>query len=70
MSLQEVIQEVEQLSPAERAKLVQYLEERARGNAQDRMAHLEAAMSRMDEGKGVPLEKVKALHAAMVDLGL
>jgi hypothetical protein len=70
MSLNEVIQDVEQLTPADRAKLAEYLQERARRNREDRLAQLDAAMRRMDEGKGVPFEKLKALHEAMVQLGL
>lgn len=70
MSRAEVIKEVEELSPEERANLQAYLSERARKNKADRIAQVSAAMRRMDEGRGVPLEKLEAMHEALVKLGL
>jgi hypothetical protein len=70
MSQTEVIREVEELSPEERANLQQYLAERARRNKADRIAQVSAAMRRMDGGRGVPLEKVEAMHEALAKLGI
>jgi hypothetical protein len=70
MSLAEVIKEVEGLSPEERANLQEYLAERARKSRSDRVAQVTAAMRRMDADRRVPLEKLEAMHEALVKLGV
>lgn len=70
MSLAEVIKEVEGLSPEERANLQEYLTELARKSRSDRVAQVHAAMRRMDAHRGVPLEKLEAMHDALVKMGV
>jgi hypothetical protein len=70
MSLAEVIKEIEGLSSDERANLQEYLAERARKDRSDRVAQVNAAMRRMDAGRGVPLAKFEAMHEALVKLGV
>jgi hypothetical protein len=70
MSLAEVIKEIEGLSPEERANLQEYLTERARKNRSDRVAQVHAAMRRMDADRGVPLEKLEAMHDVLMKLGV
>ena len=58
MSLAELKQQVDKLSPAEKNELLQYLDQRLIKNRDRKLAAASEAMRRMDAGRGVPLEKV------------
>jgi hypothetical protein len=58
MSLAEIKQEVDKLTPAEKNELLQYLDPRLIKNRDRKLAAASEAMTRMDAGRGVALDKV------------
>lgn len=58
MSIAEIKQQVDKLSPAEKNELLQYLDQRLIKNRDRKIAAASEAMGRMDAGRGVALDKV------------
>jgi hypothetical protein len=57
-SLEEIKQQVDKLTPAEKNELLQYLDQRLIKNRDRKIAAAGEAMARMDVGRGVSSEKI------------
>ena len=58
MSLAEIKEHVDRLTPAEKTELRLYLDKRIIRERERKLAQASEAMTRMDAGGGVPLEKI------------